>query len=108
MANVSIPEVKKDLPVIEQIKEGVPYASNLMVQDLMGLAVNPDRLKTAKFNLNLYKSLLVLDKENRKVKNAEMRFGYKVIADIGSEDDKQNLKALVSSVVKQFKIIDKE
>ena len=100
-----IPELNKG-SLSEQLEETLPYASNIIMQDLMGLIVNPERLKTAKFAIANYKGMKILEKENRKVDNADRRFNFKVIEAYGSEEDKKKVKELVKKSFNKMKFIE--
>ena len=101
-----LPEIKKDIRASEQLDEGIPYAANIIMQSLMGQPVNEDRLKTAKFTFNTYKGLKILEKEQRKVDNADRRFNFKVVELYGDEDARKKIKQLVKGSFDKMKFIE--
>ena len=106
MADKKMPEVKKGITLSEGLFEALPYATNLLLQDLMGFPVNPDRLKTAKFTVSNYKGIKILEKENRKVDNADRRFNFKVVELYGNDADKKKIKNIVKNSFDKMKFIE--
>lgn len=107
MAQEKIPEVNKSQDLNEQYKPMIPYAANILLQSLMGLPVNDDRLKTAKFTLGQAKSSQVLAKEQQRVTLQERRFNFDIINTYGDEEQKKKIKALVKDSFPKMKFIDK-
>lgn len=107
MAQEKIPEVNKTAEMTEQVKLMLPYASNILLQSLMGLPTNDERRKDARFALNLWKSSQVLDKEKTKVALAERRFNFSVLNLYGDDEQKKQIKALVKSSFPKMKFLEK-
>ena len=106
MAEKKLPDVQKNKSVIDQLEEAMPYALNIILQSLQGFTTNPDRLKTAKFTAANYRGHKILEKESRKVDNADRRFNFKVVELYGSEENKKMVKALVKKSFGKMKFIE--
>lgn len=101
-----IPAINKDADLSKQLEDALPYASNILVRSLMGLPVNRDNVKDAKFAISNYRGLKILEKENRKVDNAEKRFNFKALDEYGNEESKKKVKALLNKSIGKMKFID--
>ena len=102
--------MKKELPAkgegMQQLSDTLPYAVNILLQSLMDLPVNKDKVKDAKFALSYWKGLKTLEKEERKVENANRRFNYKVLEIYGDEEDKKQIKAIIKGSLSKMKFIE--
>lgn len=96
--DIDIPNVNDD--------ENKKLALNIINRCLKGLPFNPEVLKTAKFELNRQKSEAIQEKENRKLNNADRRFNYKMLDELGSEESKKKVKDLFNKSINNLKFIE--
>ncbi len=99
--------IDMDKNIVGQLEKTIPYAANILLRSLMGLPVNRDLVKDAKFSMSNLRGLLILAKENRKVDSAEKRFNFKVLDEFGTEAEKKQIKSLFSKSFKKMKFIEK-
>lgn len=96
---------EKDL-LVNEFQELIPNALKVIKEAVEGKPVNPDRLKTAKFVVNSYKAGRIIDKEDRKVSINERRFNFSVLNNFGSEDQKKQVKELISKSITTIKYLE--
>ncbi len=106
MTEKKLPDVQKNKSVIDQLEEAMPYALNIILQSLQGFNVNRDKVKDARFAMADHRGRKILEKENRKVDNADRRFNFKVVELYGSEENKKMVKALVKKSFGKMKFIE--
>ena len=103
---VKIPDIDESKSLIEQTAQALPYATNIILQSLMNLSVNRDLVKDAKFAVNTHLRIKTLEKEEKKVNNADRRFNFKVLELYGAEEDKKKVKSLISKSITKMKFIE--
>lgn len=89
----------------EYLEEMLPKAANLLMQDIEGKPVNPDRIKNAKFIFSTYKGTKVLEKENRKLNLSERRFNFSILLEYGDEKQNKRIREMIAKSTETLKLL---
>jgi hypothetical protein len=101
-----VPEVNKDKNIVEQLEDIVPYSANIIFQEQLGMPVNVDRVKNARFVLSQLKAHRTLQKEEKRIEMQERRFNFGLLDTFGSEEQKTKIKDLFQKSFDKLKFIE--
>jgi hypothetical protein len=99
-------EVIKEIDLKGIIAPSVEAAFELITKSIKGEEVDLERLKTAKFLINSYKSARIMAKEDRKVGITEKKFNFGVLDKYGSDEQKKEIKELIQKSLTKIKYIE--
>lgn len=99
--------IDKKTPLISQLETIAPYSVNILLRDQMGLPVNGEAVKTAKFVVSAIRAHKTLEKEQVKLELMNRKFNFNVLDKYGSNEDKQLIKDLFSKSVNQLQFLPK-
>lgn len=90
----------------EIVEPSLDEAFSIINQSIKGLPVNEDRLKTAKFVIQTYKSARVIEKEDKKVSLTEKKFNFSVLENFGGEDQKKEIREMIQKGLTKINYIE--
>lgn len=99
-------KAQKGEELSKQLEEVVPYSVNLLLQEQMGLPVNQDKIKNARFVLSTFKSSKIQEKEEKKLKLQQDRFGLTLIENYGDDKMKSDFRDKIRGSVSKMKFLE--